>query len=305
MLKFPVHVARFRLIFLLAFLVSGCELLFGIKESTSSGAGGGASGSSSTTTISSSGSSSTTTTSGSTGSGTGSCATADAGYFFCADFDEGGILGPDGSPTRQWDGLDQTAGGPIDSGLDDAMYVSEPASLEVVSPPMPAPMPGSVCQSSRVKKVLQTPDTVQVDFDFYPCDVTALQDPAAFAFVSVDCQPDTSQSTFGVVKLGASQGAYALDIFGVDGSADVGTPSGSIPIPSLADAGWTHVHIEVTFGDHGPVTLVVGDQKSTSTANTSCPGGHSKALSVGILACGAPTPACTVHFDNVLVYADP
>ena len=150
--------ARFRLIFLLAFLVAGCELVFGIKESTTSGTGGGAAG---TTSSGTGGGASGTTTSSSTsstsstssGSDAGFCASRDAGYYFCADFDEGGILGPDGSSTLQWDSLDQTAGGPIDAGLDDATVVSAPASLEVISPPMP----GSSCQSSRVVKELEGP----------------------------------------------------------------------------------------------------------------------------------------------------
>ena len=66
------------------------------------------------------------------------------------------------------------------------------------------------------------------------------------------------------------------------------------------------MHVDVTFGDHGPVTLVVnGSAPQTSTVSTSCPGGHQKVLSMGILTCTDPAPGCAVHFDNVLVYTDP
>lgn len=302
---------RLRLIVVALLLVTGCEVFFAIKESSPGGTGGtsgtGTSSAGTTTGSSSTGSGAVSTGSGtvsassgttSSSSGTGGAqafCVANPGHTLCADFDEHSIM-------AGWSSQDQSAGGDagvhVTSALDTGNYASPPASLAVTSTTADL---GTSCQSSRL--ILDFPDTATglgIDFDFSGCG-GVLTGNSAVLFLNVDCTPDDG-GTFGLVKWGLHAGGYQLDLTPLAANgAGPGAPA-TLLAGTPAAGGFSHVHLDLVFGDPGSAVLTVEGLPTVDAGSVdlACASNHSKAVGIGMLACDQLVD-CTVHFDNVLI----
>jgi len=291
---------RPKLIVLAPLLIAGCEVVFGIKESSSGtgGPGGGAS-TSSASTGPEAGADAPSDQDAGDGGAPFSCA-SHHGAFLCADFDD------DGGLAHNWDSVDMSAAD-MTSAPDQSSYSSSPTSFRVTTlSPFTNP---STCTGRRLVKDLDL-DTkaVHVDFDFSGCDATIAMPGSSMQYFNVNCKFDPAdggaETTFGLANWGLFQEGYQLTAYGVDPTMNfkgkVAIVDSGVPTPGV----FKHVHIDVTFDPQGTVTLTVdGVLHEQTNVNTWCPLQHKKALSLGILGC-TDIAACEVHFDNVLVAID-
>jgi hypothetical protein len=290
-------------------LVSGCELLFGIKESPSgtggnaaagshatssqatsttapsSGATGGASTSGATTSSSTTATSTSTASSSTSGSSSGSvepfCASQVSPYF-CADFDEGGFGG--------W--TDTTdIHSPLTGLVDSTDALSKPGSFHVYAPAGV----GTGCTSARLHESLPSNWTeLQVQLDYAGC-AGLPQGSGALDFVTLDCT--VAGNTGGLVRWGLHATGDQVAIYGVDGGK-LGALDGGAP---ETDGGFTHVELDVTFGAPGAAELKLdGSIIGNGAFDIGCAGG-TLGVAIGILDCDDANLACTIHVDNVVI----
>ncbi len=287
--------ARLRLIVLASLLVTGCEVFFGIKQSPSGSGGGAAGGGGAATGPEAGADAPSDQDAGNAADGPFCAAYPDA--FLCADFD-------DGSFAAAWNNPNQT-GTDIDSGLDPSVYVSAPASLRVTSQAATA---SPSCESSRVVAEFPAGATgIQVDFDFSGCPGVLPKVGDTLDFLNINCSPDgTSQNQYGIVNWGLHSGGYQVTLYGYDDASTGGAQTATLDAATPAPTGFTHVRIAATFGATGSATITVGNLPPVTrpTVNASCPGGHDKALLMGMFGCDQLV-ACAGHFDNVVVVLTP
>lgn len=290
--------ARLRLIVLAPLLITGCELVFGIKESSSSSSGTGGAGGA--VTGPEAGADAPPDQDANDASAQPFCASQPP-HFLCADFDEGGV-GLDWTDTNH-------PGPGLTSALDAVAYVSPPASFGVTADPAGFSTPPSCSSSRLVKQFSGSAKGIHLELDFSGCDGALTKTGSVMEFLDVNCTLDGldggSDTTFGVVNWGLHPGGYQLTVYGADATMSAGTLGPTIDTGTPPPGVFKHVSLDVAFGPSSSLTFSVeGLPTITRTGlNTSCSTTHDKALTLGIFGCNQ-LAACEVRFDNVVVDLD-
>jgi hypothetical protein len=284
-------VARLRLIVLAPLLVVGCEVFFGIKESSSSSAGSGGSGGA--VTVPEAGADATSDHDAGSADAPPFCASMLADHFLCSDFDEPPLVPP-------WSD--------VTDGAADVALALDQGWLGVGSSPAIPPGPTN-CEAGRVVAEIDGNFTgVHVDFDFSGCDGAFQGTAGSEDFLDINCVADVEggTDTFGLVKWGLRPTGYGLDISAFDAAKGTSVSAPAITTPTPPAGTFTHVRLDVAFGDPGSVQLSIGGGApvGSTSVNTSCPTKHQKALTLGIFGCKELID-CAVRFDNVVVDVTP